>query len=128
MTQFFIHKVTLLQTGVPPNQGDPILGIQKIIQGSNCPFSLWCLHPDEVDKIISNLKSSKSCGVDEIDATVLKLGKSELLPVITHIVNLSISSKTCPSSWKCAKIVPLHKKGERTNPKKFRPVALLPIF
>ena len=52
----------------------------------------------------------------------------QLLPVITHIVNLSISSRCFPSSWKCAKIVPLHKKDERTNPSNFRPVALLPIF
>ena len=98
------------------------------MRGSDCSFSLKCLHPDEIDKIISKLKSSKSCGVDEIDATVLKLGKLQLLPVITHIVNLSISSRCFPSSWKCAKIVPLHKKDERTNPKNFRPVALLPIF
>ena len=51
-----------------------------------------------------------------------------MLPVITHIVNLSISTRCFPSSWKCAKIVPLHKKDERTDPKNFRPVALLPIF
>ena len=100
MNQFFINKVNLLRAGVPPNQGDPLQGVRKIMQGSNCSFSLKCLHPDEIDKIITNLKASKSCGIDEIDATVLKLGKSELLPVITHIVNLSISSKTFPSSWK----------------------------
>jgi hypothetical protein len=118
MNKFFITKVNTLRSNLPINQGDPLQDVRNLMRGSECSFSLKCLHPDEIDKIISKLKSSKSCGVDEIDATVLKLGKLQLLPVITHIVNLSISTRCFPSSWKCAKIIPLHKKDERTIPKK----------
>ena len=128
MNQFFINKVDTLRNNLPPNQDDPLQDVRKLMRGSTCSFKLNCVHPDEIEKIINNMKSSKSCGIDEIDATVLKLGKTQLLPVITHIVNLSISSRCFPGSWKCAKIVPLHKKDEKTNPKNFRPVALLPIF
>ena len=66
---------------------------------------------------MSSLKSSRSCGLDDIDSNVIKLGKSELIPVITHIVNLSISQGIFQTVWKTAKIIPLHKKDEYTNPK-----------
>ena len=128
MNEFFINKVNTLRSNLPANQGDPLQGVRKMMQNASCSFKLKCLHPDEVLKIINNVKSSKSSGMDEIDSTVLKLGKAQLLPAITHIVNLSISSGCFPSTWKCAKVIPLHKKDERTNPKNFRPVALLPIL
>ena len=52
----------------------------------------------------------------------------DILPAITHIVNLSIAQGEFPSIWKLAKVVPLLKKGDHLTPKNYRPVALLPIF
>ena len=63
-----------------------------------------------------------------IDTHVIKLVKAEILPALTHIVNLSISTKIFPSSWKKAKVIPLHKKDDLLNPKNYRPVAIIPIF
>ena len=79
-------------------------------------------------KIISNLKSTQSCGLDNIDSKTIKLVKNELTPVITHIINLSIQQNIFPHQWKVAKIIPLHKKDEIIYPKNYRPVSLLPIF
>ena len=59
---------------------------------------------------------------------VLKLVKNEITPVLTHIVNLSISNYSFPSKWKKAKVIPLHKKDEILYPKNYRPVSLLPVF
>ena len=93
-----------------------------------CSLSLKACHPDEILEIINNLKSTKSCGLDNIDSYIIKLAKHELLPAITHIVNLSIEERKFPQMWKCAKVIPLHKKEEITLPKNYRPVALLPIM
>ena len=82
-------------------------------------FQLRAVHPNE--------ESTKSCGSDNIDTYIIKLAKEELTPVITHLVNISISSKVFPKLWKSAKVIPLHKKDEIIYPKHFRPVALLPI-
>ena len=48
--------------------------------------------------------------------------------MITHLINLSISSQIFPDSWKVSKIVPLHKKGELIHPQNYRPVSLLPVL
>ena len=91
-------------------------------------MNLEAVHPDTVEKIISNLKCSKSCGMDNINTSIIKLMKAEVIPAITHIVNLSISEAVYPKLYKVSKIVPLYKgKGDTMEPGNFRPVALLPI-
>ena len=78
--------------------------------------------------MISGLSNSSSFGWEEIDTYIIKLIAKDILPAITHIVNLSISNASFPTSWKRAKVVPLLKKGDTLDPKNYRPVALLPIF
>ena len=90
--------------------------------------SLSFVHPDAVRKIILGLKNSKSCGVDNIDTYVLKLMIDDILPAVTHIVNLSIQNSVFPSQYKVAKVIPLLKKDDPLEPKNYRPVAILPIL
>ena len=72
-----------------PNDNQDVLELpRKIMQNRNCTFSLKAAHPDEIDKVIAQLKPSKSSGLDNVDAYIIKLARSELVPVITHIVNL----------------------------------------
>ena len=63
-----------------------------------------------------------------VDTFVIKLVAQNILAPLTHIINLSISTSTFPSSWKLAKVVPLLKKGDPLMAQNYRPVALLPIF
>ena len=58
----------------------------------------------------------------------LKLACDELVPSITHIINLSIIQKKFPSSWKISKVIALHKKDEMFLAKNFRPVSLLSVI
>ena len=128
MNSFFKQKVQKIVENLPNDNQDVLELPRKIMQNRNCTFSLKAAHPDEIDKVIAQLKPSKSSGLDNVDAYIIKLARSELVPVITHIVNLSIIQFTFPSSWKVAKVIPLHKSGDEMNPKNFRPVALLPVL
>ena len=84
--------------------------------------------PDEVTEIIAGLKNTKSTGMDFIDTWVVKLIAREIVPALTHIVNLSILKAEFPNPWKISKVVPLLKKGDPLLTQNYRPVALLPIF
>ena len=128
MNEFFINKVLNLRANLPPSNMNPLELLRNLMKNRKCSFYLKPVDPDEIEKIISGLKSTKSCGLDNIDSFVIKLAKNELVPAITHIVNLSISQETFPKAWKNAKIIPLHKKNERTEPKNYCPVALLSIL
>ena len=98
------------------------------MENKMCKLELQPVHPDNVMKIISSLKNTKSCGIDDIDSSIIKLAKNELVPAITHIVNLSITSGKFPQQWKQAKVIPLHKKDSQFLPENYRPVALLCVL
>ena len=100
------------------------------IMNDNCKsvFKLQPVHPDTVDEMITNLKNTGSVGLNYIDTSIIKMSKTEILPAITHIINLSIKTSTFPTQFKKAKVIPLHKTGDRLSPQNYRPVAILPIF
>ena len=127
MNEYFVNKVTNLRGSIPPCRKNPLERVRNLMQNRRCSFSLKAVHPDDISKIIQNLKSSKSCGLDNIDSFVLKLACEELTPAITHVVNLSIGQSYFPSTWKTSKVIPLFKKGDSTVQKNYRPVSLLPI-
>ena len=80
----------------------------------------------EISKIIRS-SASKACDLDPIPTWLLKLCLSELLPVITYIVNLSLSTSIVPYELKLALITPLLKKVllDPEVLKNFRPVSNL---
>ena len=128
MNNYFVSKVKNLRDNLPPNPGDPLALVKRIMMNRTSSMKLKCVHPDQVVKIISSMKSSSSCGLDSLDSRIIKMAKYELAPVITHLVNLSIRSGSFPLSWKESKVIPLHKKNEKIYPKNYRPVSLLPVI
>ena len=56
---------------------------------------------------------------------LLKDGAEVLTKPICDIINLSIKLSTFPDKCKIAKLIPLFKKGFKTDPKNYRPISLL---
>ena len=128
MNNYFVNKIDTICQGLPRQSDDPLRTLKNILRNRTSEFSLTCVHPEEVKKIILNLKNSKSCGVDTIDTYTIKLMVDEILPAVTHIVNLSIQQAVFPSLYKIAKVIPLHKKADPLLPQNYRPVAILCIL
>ena len=128
MNEYFVNKVKILRDNLPASPGDPLTLVRRLMRNRKCSMKLKPVHPDQVLRIISNMKTSSSCGLDTIDSGLLKIAKFQLTPVITHLVNLSIKNRRFPRLWKVSKVVPLHKKEEKIYPKNYRPVSLLPVL
>ena len=126
--EFFIEKVQNIRLNMSPPISDPLSKLQSLMEGRQCAFSLSMVYPKEVDSIISSLTNTTAFGFDLIDTSIIKLIKPEILPAVTHIINLSIKSSKFPTSWKKSKIIPLHKKDDPLDPKNYRPVAIVPIL
>ena len=130
MNHFFISKVKNLQKKLPEKKNDPLKHLKKIMKKRKSTFKFMPVSQDEVKEIVSNLKNSKATGLDYIDTNTIKLVIDEILPAITHVVNLSLMNQEFPLSYKQSKIIPLLKKP-KDDPlitKFYRPVALLPIM
>ena len=70
---------------------------------------------------------NKAAGIYDVSGRFLKDGADVLAIPITQTCSLSIKLSHFPKGCKLAKLKPLHKKGTKTDPKKFRPISLLPI-
>ena len=108
MNAFFMDKVSSLRNDIPASQSDPLAKLKESMKDRQCNLTLRAVHPEEVLKVIKSLKNSKSTGIDNIDTWVIKLVALDILPAVTHIINLSIAQTNFPSIWKHAKVVPLH--------------------
>lgn len=83
---------------------------------------------NEVSNIIKSLNSNKCPGIDGISAFLLKVVNQHISHVLTYIFNLSFESGMFPESLKTAIVIPLFKKGDKTDINNFRPISLLSCF
>ena len=84
----------------------------------------------ETLKIIQNLGNSSSTANDNLDYMAIKHGAALLHELITHVINLSISTSKFATKWMIGKLLPLHKgKGlNKQDSTSFRPILLLHIL
>ena len=90
----------------------------------------FSFNPVSVEKIGDMLKvhnSSKATGPDNISARFLKDAADLIAPFIAHIINLSLEQGTVPDDMKHSKVIPLFKKGDRSDPGNYRPVSILSV-
>jgi hypothetical protein len=80
----------------------------------------------EVELAIEKLKSHKSPGTDQIPAELIKAG-SRTIRCAIHKLIISIRNKEeLPEEWKESIIVPIYKKGDKTDCNNYRGILLLP--
>ncbi|XP_050710739.1 uncharacterized protein LOC126995293 [Eriocheir sinensis] len=80
---------------------------------------------NDVFYALSGLNPQKAYGPDGVPPIVLKNCASVLSPCLVKLFRLCLSTSTFPSCWKYAFIQPVPKKGDRSNPSNYRPIALL---
>ena len=106
MNMFFIDKVKKLQKKIPTVVFNPLEKLRESMVNRQCVMSVQAVKPDDVLKIISNLKNSKSSGVDDIDTYIIihqayciRYSSSSYThhKPVHHSVSLSIHLETCQS-------------------------------
>ncbi len=80
--------------------------------------------PNEVFYAHSVVNSNKAYEPDGVPPIVLKNCASVLTPCLVKLFRLCLSTSTFPSLWKYAYLQPVPKKGDRSNPSTYRPIAL----
>ena len=79
----------------------------------------------DVETCMSDLKNKKCEGFDRIPLCVLSDARETLLPPWACLFSSIYSTKQIPEQWKVAKIVPIFKKGSKTEMKNYKPIANL---
>ena len=82
----------------------------------------------EVVYLLENLNVNKSPDVDGFHPRILKETAQEIGIPLTNLFKLSINTGIIPTSWKLAQITPIYKKGDRSNPRNYRPISITSIL
>ena len=82
----------------------------------------------EIEDIISNLKSNKANGPYSIPTKIIKLLKAVLSKPLEILFNLPFASGVVPDKFKIASVIPIYKKSSHNNLSNYRPISLLSIF
>lgn len=83
---------------------------------------------DEVARIIDNLDSNTSIGIDGISTKAVKCVKTLITDKLTQCINRCLIEGKFPESLKIAKVSPIFKAGNKMDPGNYRPISVLPIL
>ena len=123
---YFTEKIQSIREQITGTDAvNSVFDDENVFIGTKLP-SLLPASEDEVRTLISR-SSNKSCCLDPIPAQLIKLCMDELVPIITLITNMSLTSGVMPSNLKEAVLIPLLKKIclDPELFKNFRPVSNL---
>ena len=76
--------------------------------------------------LFQSLPAGKATGPDGIPPAVLKLCAEELADPASQLFSESLATGHFPSMYKSAHVIPVFKKGDKSDPCNYRPVSILP--
>jgi hypothetical protein len=79
----------------------------------------------EVKLAIEKLKSHKSPGIDQISAELIKVGGGTICSEIHELITSIWNKEKLPEEWKESILVPIYKKGDKTDCSNYRGISLL---
>ena len=77
-----------------------------------------------VRKLLSRINTNKAQGPDGIHGMILKRCAVGLAYPLSFLFKLSYNTGHLPTEWKLANVVPVHKKGSKSNVENYRPISL----
>ena len=114
---FFTSVFTNEQTEAP--------NIDTKIDNNICEIQVT---KDKVIKLLRGVNSSKSAGADGLHPRFIKETADTLCEPVTILFNQSLFEGSLPDIFKRANVTPIHKSGEKSLPKNYRPISVTPIL
>ena len=78
--------------------------------------------------ILSNINPNKAMGPDKIHGRILKSCALPLSKPLSYLFTKSYYGMSIPDEWKAASVVPVHKKGSKSDVQNYRPISLTCII
>jgi hypothetical protein len=115
----WFNPLSLLQYHYHPSFNSPNISDFTCSDVLNIPH----ISVTDVTRTISRLRSTKCVGPDEIPNFIIKGCSEVLTPLLHHIFNLSLLTRSFPRLWKQAAVVPIFKKGNSALVTNYRPIS-----
>ncbi len=119
LNEYFVNQTVL--AGASSAVPEELVEIERT-------FSSISTSPRNVFEVLSHLKENKAAGIDGLPPRLLKYCAAGIASSVADLFNRSFAEGHFPTDWKAALIVPIFKKGDRSEPGNYRPIALLPVI
>ena len=119
---FFVNMATSVIAHVPDSLQSNYVKITDSV------FSLRLVSPIIIRDILLKMKNSSTKDVYDFSPIFIKKNISLFVTPLTKLVNLSLETATFPDALKIARVVPIHKKGDKNDYGNYRPICILPVF
>ena len=86
------------------------------------------INVQDVYVILRSLDTIKAVSADGMPTIVSNVCAAKLSALLTMLFNKSLSLSRLPTQWKQATIVPVHKKGDKTDVENYQPISLLCVL
>jgi len=117
----FKNCASELTRGLPQGEDTSVL----VPQGE--PWSFLKTNRVELIKIIKSLQNKNSSGFDNLSNRMLKREPHLFADILCPLINSSLDEGFFPDCLKIANVIPIYKKGDKTNLNNYRPISLLPV-
>ena len=106
---------------------NPIKHFSQYLDTTNYSGSFFFdpISPHEVECEISSMSCAKAYGLYSCPIRILKYIKHQISWPLSEIMNISIEKGVFPSKFKHAKVIPIFKDDDETDPGNYRPISLL---
>ena len=91
-------------------------------------FTFQLVSKERARRYLAQLKSTKSPGHDNLPPRLIRDGADIIASLLTHIINLSLTTSLVPNKLKIARVIPLYKSGDKALPNNYRPISVLPVL
>ena len=107
-----------------PQRNEPLKTVKRVSKN----LSFKKITELQICKVVANMPANSSSGFDGISNILLKNIISVIKLPLCVIFNKSLKEGIIPDLMKIAKVLPLHKGGERDLPDNYRPISLLLVI
>ncbi|CAB3994109.1 RNA-directed DNA polymerase from mobile element jockey [Paramuricea clavata] len=122
INNYFVEIGPKLASVISPTDIDPI----QPIQPCRCEFNLRAITTTELIQTIGKTNLNKAPGLDKIPIKLIKLAGDAIHDYLLHIFNLVLGTGIFPDDLKLAKIIPIHKEGDKAECGNYRPISVIP--
>lgn len=103
------------------------LCVHSTVDSSDLQFKFKEIEETFVYNQLCNIKTGKSCGLDNISPRLLKDAVEIITKPLTKIINTSLEQGSVPDDLKTARITPIFKSGNKQELDNYRPISVLPV-
>ena len=82
----------------------------------------------KIKGLLENIDPNKAQGADNIHGKILKYCSGSLSKPLAILFEASYKTESIPADWKMANVVPIHKKGSKTEVNNYRQISLTSII